>query len=259
MDRKKCFSLLLTLLLVVPCGACSAAPQQPLYVLMYHDVVADGMLTGPWTVTVSQFRTDLAYLVENGYTTVLPSELASGGPLPDKPVLITFDDGYVSNYLLVLPLLVEFQVKAAVAPIVRYVDEGRTGYLTWDMCREMAASGLVEFGSHTYDLHDSDEGIARLKRESRADYEARVFPDLDRSIARIEAELGAPVLYFAHPHGSTEKWALEFLSQRFDVITTSRAAVADLADGLLDLPRFNIGENDAASQFLPAAESGPAR
>ena len=67
-------------------------------VRMYHHVVHDWQECNEMTVTEGRLERDLQWLAESGYESVLPRELAAGEPLPEKPVLITFDDGYRSNY-----------------------------------------------------------------------------------------------------------------------------------------------------------------
>ena len=223
-----------------------------LYILMYHDVVeGDGSGCNDWTITTGRLREDLQWMTDQGFTFYLPRELAQGVPLAEKSVMITFDDGYASNYTLAYPLLKEFGAKAVISPIVRNIQEGVPGYLTWDMCREMAASGLVEFGSHTYDLHGEDGlGIRRLDGECQADYEARVFPDLQTSLDLLSAELGQPVTFFAYPNGRTEAWAGQFLAEHFSVTVTTVHGPADLSGGLYCLPRHNVTVRDKASQWL---------
>ena len=131
----------------------------PLPILMYHDVTDGPTSDNPMVVTTEKLEGDLCWLKENGYHTILPRELTAGEPLPEKPVMITFDDGYVSNYRLLFPLLQKYQMKAAICLIVSLTDEDPEGHghLTWDMCREMRASGLVEIGSHTYALHNLEQ------------------------------------------------------------------------------------------------------
>ena len=216
---------------------------------MYHDVVeGDGSGCNDWTITTGRLREDLQWMTDQGFTFYLPRELAQGVPLAEKSVMITFDDGYASNYTLAFPLLKEFGAKAVISPIVQ---EGVPGYLTWDMCREMAASGLVEFGSHTYDLHGADDqGIRRLEGECQADYEARVLPDLQTSIDLLSAELGQPVTFFAYPNGKTEPWAVQFLAEHFSVTVTTAHGPADLSGGLYRLPRHNVTVQNKASRWL---------
>ena len=142
----------------------------PLPILMYHDVTDGPTSDNPMVVTTEKLEGDLCWLKENGYHTILPRELTAGEPLPEKPVMITFDDGYVSNYRLLFPLLQKYQMKAAICLIVSLTDEDPEGHghLTWDMCREMQASGLVEIGSHTYALHNLEQTATILQRESTA-------------------------------------------------------------------------------------------
>ena len=240
-------------------------PEQPepekenhtLYVLMYHDIVEDGRPYNNWTITTSRLREDFQWLKDNGYVSLLPSELASGKPLPPKAVLITFDDGYKSNYTLGFPIMKELGTKCAVALITNNQAVGNPGSLTWDMCREMRDSGLVEFGSHTHNLHLRDlegagrEGLCRMEGESRTDYEARVLTDLQTSCDLMEENLGVPPRYFAYPHGLTDSWSDDWIARHFDVTVITRHGPADITGGLYKLPRHNISVEHPASEYLP--------
>ena len=229
-----------------------AVENHTLYILMYHHMVEDGQNYNTWTITTGRFREDLQWLADNGYTCLLPSQLAAGEPLPEKAVLITFDDGYASNYQLAFPILREFGAKAVISLITQHIQDRDPEFLTWDMCREMAASGLVEFGSHTCSAHqENPRGIKRIFGESRADYEARIFPDIQTSIDQIRDNLGTEVLFFAYPHGQRERWADEYLREHFAVTVTTRHGPADLSRGLYDLPRHNITVEHPVSELLP--------
>ena len=117
------------------CGGLAArkaeAPDEPLAVLMYHHFVADGEECSEWTTTDACFREDLAWLRDHGYTFVLPRELAAGEPLPEKPVMLTFDDGYNSNYTIAYPILEEFGAKAVIA-VITSIPNVVDWSLTWD-------------------------------------------------------------------------------------------------------------------------------
>ena len=140
------FSVLTAVVLII--GLCAgdgalSGNGQALPILMYHDVVEDGQPCNTWTVTAGRLREDLQWLKDHGYTSILPRDLEKG-PLPKgKSVLITFDDGYESNYRLAFPILKEFGDKAVISLITKYVDEGDAEFLTWDMCREMTESGAL--------------------------------------------------------------------------------------------------------------------
>ena len=237
-----------------PSSEPSAPANTKLYILMYHHFVPDGEDCNDWTTTVSRFREDLEWLRDNGYTCVLPRELAAGQPLPEKAVMLTMDDGYTSNYTLAYPILQEFGAKAVIALITAYPDAVQWS-MTWDMCREMAASGLVEFGSHTHTLHPYDKvhktyGVQRWKGESQADYEARVLADLQASVDTLTEQLGTAPVYFAYPHGKTDSWSSDFLREHFSVTVTTRVKTADISGGLYKLPRYNMNAKNRPWQFL---------
>lgn len=220
-----------------------------LYVLMYHSVAADDAQCGEWTVTQSTFREHMNWLTEHGYTSVLPSELVSGQPLPERAVLITFDDGYVDNCTRALPVLQETGHKAAISIVTSYIDV-RPEFMTWDMCRQVSESGLVEIGSHTHDLHRYP-GLSRQEGETREDYEARAFSDLEESILQIEEQLGYKPLLLAYPHGIVEEWAEAFVNQNFPVTLFGVGSVNDTSKGFQGLERRNVNETTLLSNFLP--------
>lgn len=222
-------------------------------VLMYHHMVLDWQECNDMTVTVGRLERDLQWLAENGYQTILPRELAEGAPLPEKPVLLTFDDGYRSNYELAYPLLQKYRAKAVIAVMAYMQDNPGGNFLTWDMCREMSASGLVEIGSHGYAIHNLDgrmgnfvpgqaNGVQRRKGESYNDFYCRVLEDLRYSFDRIAQEVGTPPTYFAYPFGKTDPDADAYLEALFPVtvVTGPGKHAANLSQGLHQLPRFTV-------------------
>lgn len=225
-------------------------------VLEYHNFTEAPEEATDYTMTVSALRRDLDWLHANGYETILPRELAAGvrddgSALPKKVVLLTFDDGYTSNYTLAFPILKEYGAKATVSLITAYIDGGKPGFLSWEQCREMAESGLVEFASHTHDFHSGDGiGIGRIAEETQQAYEARVFPDLEMSIARIEAELGQPPTAFTYPFGNMDEWAESFLQEHFAVTLSGVYGRARHGEPLYRLPRCNVSDQYAASKYV---------
>lgn len=226
--------------------------RQTVYILMYHHVVEDGTDCNNWTVTTSQLREDLRWLADHGYTTLLPSELvrlARQGEVPKRAVLITFDDGYASNLQLALPVLKEFNAKAVVSVVTGYI--GKPSFLTWDMCRELVDSGLVEIGSHTHGCHESVQGIQRFPDESREEYQERIFADLQTSIDLIESNVGQKVLFFAYPNGLTDSWCDDFIKEHFAMTVTTKYGPANVSKNLYKLSRYNINKSTPVSRRLP--------
>ena len=136
-------------------------------ILEYHMITADpARKVGSYCVLPEDFREQLDYLAEQGYTTITMLEYMKARKgkmeLPEKPIVLTFDDGYDNNYLEMLPILEEHGMKAVVYMVTNQI--GQKGYLTWDQLREMQERG-VEIGSHTA----NHLPLTALSREERAD------------------------------------------------------------------------------------------
>lgn len=213
------------------------------------------------TVTVSRLREDLQWLRDSGYTTVLPRELAAGDPLPEKPVLITFDDGYRSNYNLAFPIFQEFEAKMVISVMVYMQDNAASDFITWAMCREMIDSGLIEIGSHTYLLHNLDErggsfdpegvnGVQRKPDETAEAFQTRVLDDIQRSYDLIAEKLEVSPTFFAYPFGLTEPDADGLIRKLFPVTAVTLPKTADLTGGLYDLPRHTVTMNKSLDSIL---------
>ena len=262
---KKLVALILTVLALCGCAAVPAATtipettapettqpeiQRELYVLMYHSVAPDGTECNAWTVTESTFRAHMQYIADQGYTVVAPSDLVSGALLPEKGVMITFDDGYADNVTAALPILADFEYKAVVALITSCMVDDGSFWMNWEMCRQAVESGFLELGVHTHATHKYP-GIQRREGESQEEYEARLFPDLETAIALIEEYTGTTPLHFAYPQGIVDEWAVDFINEHFPVTVTSFVGVNDPADGFHHLMRYNVGEATDLTAILP--------
>ncbi len=257
---KKLAPLVLALMLFCGCTAApaettapgTAAPEvrRELYVLMYHSVAPDGTDCNAWTITRSTFRAHMQHIADRGYTVVAPSDLVSGEPLPEKCVMITFDDGYADNFTNALPVLEEFEYKAVVALITSCMGNTGEFWMSWDMCRQAAEGGTLELGVHTHATHKYP-GIQRREGETRAEYESRLFPDLETAIALIQEHTGTTPLYFAYPQGIVDDWAVDFINGHFPVTVTSHEGVNDPDAGFQHLMRYNICEATDLSAILP--------
>ena len=123
-------------------------PPAGVLVLEYHMV--NDQEDDVCAVTTADFKQQLDYLAEQGYQPIslLDFMKAKKGKftLPEKPVVLTFDDGYIDNYTVLLPILEERQLKGTVFMVTNAI--GQDGYLSWGQLREMQARGM-EIGSHT--------------------------------------------------------------------------------------------------------------
>lgn len=209
-------SLLLSLLLLFDPAALFLEREEPvlLPVLMYHEVKYTE--PGKDSILPEEMEGDLRYLAEEGYTTVLMEDVIrfvyTGEKLPEKPILLTFDDGYSSNYRYLFPLLQKYHAKAVISIIGKSADEfsllpeegGPYVHASWKQLLEMWDSGLVELQNHSYDLHRDDHsthGCTRSWGEDMTAYARRIRQDTDRLQEELYEKTGTPASTFAYPYG----------------------------------------------------------
>lgn len=209
-------------------------------VLCYHDTrdnLRDSFQTWPergaleTATMVEQFE----WLRENGYHMVSLDDILAarnGGPkLPSKAILLTFDDGYLSMYTRVFPLLKLFNYPAVIGLVGEWLSETKDGnvfygdrwisrehFVTWPQVREMVASGLVEVASHSHSLHKGvrsnpqgslpSSAITRVYTPEAKHYETddeyltRLRTDLAKNSALIAQETGKKPRAMIWPYGA---------------------------------------------------------
>lgn len=234
--------LILILIAVILATPVRAGPQgQPFISIAFHDIVDQPADLEADAVTTRTFVQFLDRLKASGWTAISLDDLADAASgrrrLPDKAILLTFDDGRESLYTRVFPLLKAYGYPALAFVVGSWMEgEGAGGpegeirvrppdTINWAQAREMQASGLVEFGSHSYDLHHgvlaNPQGnltpaaatwrydARRGRYEDDAQFDARIRDDLLRSIAVMEARLGRKPRSIAWPYGRYVGPALE--------------------------------------------------
>ena len=240
-------------------------------IIMYHHVCADPERAGDYVVTPETFENDLKYLKKQGYTAISVAELLAWsrgeGELPEKPVMLTFDDAQDSFRVYALPLLEKYGMCAVVAVVGDYADEytesGDTNvnyaYMSWDAIGEIAASGRVEIASHTQSMH-SPSGARRGCKinpgEDEASYTQTFGADLESVESSIVRATGKSSAAFAYPFGFTCAEAERVLvSHGFSVAFTCTERVNVLSHEpmeLLRLGRFNRRSGPSSAEFFGA-------
>lgn len=245
--------------------------------LMYHDVALNS--TGPLVISAQQFEAQLKAISEAGYTGVSIQQLLDyvekGSELPEKPVVITFDDGYLSNYELAYPLLKKYNMKATIFVIGssvgkdRYKDTGNviTPHFTYQQAQEMLKSGLVDIQSHTYDMHQwapFEEGkgegkartsITRLQGEAEEAFIASLKNDITLSRKSILEGTGNSVTALAYPLGKYSEVSEVVLSRlgikaTFTTKAGTNTLIKGLPQSLRAMNRYGITEDVSPEELL---------
>lgn len=199
-------------------------------VVMYHNVTEHA--DGDDAITPEMLEADLQYLRANGYETVSAAELAAykegGAALPEKPVMLTFEDGFYSCLSSVLPLLEQYDMCAVVSVVGAYADapgdpSDGDACLSWEDLSALTASGRVEIANHTYRLHSNTEraGCSIMYGEEKEAYTAMLTEDLELLQNRILEETGSVPIVFAYPYGYTCRESIPVLKELGFVCTFS--------------------------------------
>ena len=196
--------------------------------VMYHGLIKEKNNQNKYMIDPQSLENDLKYLTENGYHTIFVSELVgyikNGTPLPEKPVLLTFDDGYYNNYTYAFPLLKKYGCKAVISMIGIEADKAEKeknknplySECGWTELREMTASGLVEIQNHTYNLHQIKNGVqgaGQLGGEAPEEYKKRLAEDIERFNEASVRELGKKPECFTYPFGAKNSLTEEIIEK----------------------------------------------
>jgi peptidoglycan/xylan/chitin deacetylase (PgdA/CDA1 family) len=206
-------------------------------ILMYHYISTPPADADIYRVDLSVppdlFRQHLAYLAAEGYTAItlgdLGAALAQGAPLPPRPVILTFDDGYADNYTAAFPLLREFGFTGTFFVMTAGPDLANPNYMTWHQIAEMAAANM-QMQSHTRD-HPDLRG---------RDYDFLVYQLLGAQESLV-AHTGAAQHAFAYPAGHYDDAVRSFLRGLGvqQAVTTQHGAL-HTTDGALELSRVRV-------------------
>ena len=241
-------------------------------ILMYHHISENEKEWNSAIISPQKFRDDLLKLQEKGYTTILPKDLIAYknglAPLPEKPIMITFDDGYYSNYLYAFPILQELGAKATICVIGNKVGinqdqqdavpDGTYVTLSWEQGKEMYDSGLVDIQAHSYDLHEPAipsmgiaAGVGQHTNETKESYIERFTEDTLKIIHLIEENIGNEVLLYAYPYGIYNRMSEQVLKELGIQITlTVNHGLANIQKSLFTLNRINSPQSLSSEKLV---------
>lgn len=236
-------------------------------IIMYHSLLKNPAIPNRYVIHPTLFEQDLQYLKEQGYTAVLMKDLinytARGIPLPEKPIVLTFDDGFYNNYTYGLPLLQKYDMKAVISVIGTSVEEFSDSqdlnpayaYVTWTLIQEMENSGIIEIQNHSYDAHSNTQGrngLRNLPGESEEQYTIFLEEQVLQLQEKLKKNTGILPTTVAYPFGSASEMTERILKKMGFKATLSSLEGMNLIkkgdpDSLYYLKRF-LRPPDLSSQ-----------
>ncbi len=188
-------------------------------VLCYHQIrdwkETDSKTARPYIVPVAQFKAQMKALADSGYTAILPDELyaylATGLPVPEKAVMLSFDDGDADQVTNGLPELNKYGFKGVF--FIMTVSMGRSIYMTKEQIKSLSDAGHT-IGSHTWDHKN-------VKKFEAADWVTQI----EKPSKQLEEITGKPIQYFAYPFGLWKPEVIEPLKER-GMIAAFQLAIA---------------------------------
>lgn len=250
------------------CVARETKSEYDLPILMYHHILKDTKKHGEFIISPDELEEDLKYLKKEGYTAVLPRDIMNyqktGAPLPEKPIMLTFDDGHLSYLEYVVPLLEKYEMCALVSVVGAYTNDYTEhpdravayAYLDWNDITALSKSTHTEIGNHTYDLHkvaNGRQGCARKKGETAEQHKKIFCADLLKMRKLIHDYTGTDADCFTYPFGfmcpETEE---EIKNAGFKMSLSCTEGINKISrdSSLFKLKRFNRPHGRSAQEIL---------
>lgn len=210
-------------------------------VLMYH-MIGDEQGNAA-IMTEANLRIQMNYLRDHGYHPITMQELydyvTKGAPLPEKPVCITFDDGYLDSYTIVYPLMKEYGFPWTLFLITD--DVGKPyNRMTWDQLKEMANSHTVTIASHTLS-HPKLHNLATRAEKEKEIVEAN---------KALKYQLGIDNVWLAYPYGDYDDEVIDICKKAgIKMAVTTDAGRVHVGSFPYDLKRAYIGNDISIARF----------
>ncbi len=270
--------VLLAVLLFLICTAVNVLPvsltvnenERKLPVVMYHQLTKNPQKSGKYVLTVESFEKDLQFLKTKGYQSVTVKQLIDfsqgEGDIPEKAILITFDDGQETLYEYAMPLLEKYGFTAvgfvvgALADHYTEINDHNLNYsyLNWQQIKEMSDGDIVEIESHSFDLHKNKNGrsgIKKKKGETFENYREFLCSDVSKMKTAMINNTGKNPTAFAFPFGSFSSESTEILKEcgfKMTLTCEERVTIIKKAEpeSLFGLGRYNRPEGISSENFF---------
>ncbi|BAY86260.1 polysaccharide deacetylase [Calothrix parasitica NIES-267] len=219
-------------------------------ILMYHDILPTKEV--PLDVTPEELAADFELMKSKGVTPIsldqLIIHLRTGSPLPEKPVLLTFDDGYGGHYEYVYPLLKKYKYRAVFSVYTKNIgiNTGRS-HVTWEQLKIMVEDPLITIAGHSK-THPPD--LTKLSDE-------QLIREVKESKALLEKKLDKSIRYFTYPTGKNDKRVRKLVEETGYIAALAMddadEKFAGESDNLLAIERF---DQSRLEEFVDKASGG---
>ena len=214
-------------------------------VLYYHSV--DPSEANEVIISPEKLKEQLTFIKNSGYTTLTISELnnyiLNNTPIPEKSIVITFDDGYADNYINAFPILKELDIKATIFVISNFTDKDGY-YMTSQQIKEMSDYG-IDIQSHTA----SHAHLNQLTYEEQLN-------ELKTSKEKLESITEKPVISIAYPFGDyDDNTILASKEAGYSLSFNTNRGLSDRTDNPLSLNRIYVSSLYSIEQFKEILES----
>ncbi|MCL1835250.1 MAG: polysaccharide deacetylase family protein [Oscillospiraceae bacterium] len=247
-----------------------------LEVILYHNI-REGRASDN-EISPDRFDEHIAALAAAGYNAVTLQDLLDfverGAPLPDNPILITFDDGYESNYEYAYPILEKHGMRATIFVVGSGIGnaDGDLAHFGWNEALEMSGSGVIEIGSHSYSMHlyprpeepgpeTGRDGMGKYGAESEDEYIAALRADISAFNEAYSRNMGELPAALAFPYGVytqlTEAILVEYgYKVTFTTMPGRNEILKGLPQTLYGLNRYTISGELTGDELIELLSTG---
>lgn len=172
--------------------------KENIVLITYHKISENESEQGEYCVSPELFESDLKYLKEKGYQFWTVSQLAVSDTTGQKVAVITFDDGYESDYRYAVPLLEKYNACGTFFVIGSKINT--PGYLSDKQLREISQKNFVEIGNHSYEIHDYPFNVLEMMYSNEY-YHEKIFKDYEKNDVFLQNITGIKPIVISYPNG----------------------------------------------------------
>ncbi|MGE7910083.1 polysaccharide deacetylase family protein [Lysinibacillus xylanilyticus] len=247
-------------------------------VLMYHHL--ENNVNNNTVISPENFENQIKTLKENGYNSITTQDLFDylngKTELPKNPVLITFDDGYLSNYEKAYPILKKYKMHAEIFVITSHILEtneknvytNEIPKMNWDQLKEM--KDYITIQSHTWNSHYKLQSFSggmkgaiygrsyiNGKLETQKEYEERVKKDFNLSRKIIKEKLGYEPIALSYPFGTNSEDAMKLAKDvGFKMAFVIKNKGVTMGDNVYALSRITVNGNETGAELIKKLQNG---